>query len=814
MGQVYRISSGGDFLKEVAEILLSQRDLERYTVCLPNGRSCRILKNYLLNNEAIFLPKLVNISSFLSFDEMILPLVEFLKTEKQGISFGTLYELAESLSLLIKELILNKIEPEQLSMIIPENLQKYWNHTIAIIDAAMRAPKIKKNINLIREKLDVFLKSIKPEKLVAVDIEAGNYYAKLLMKNAYEHGIAVFDDMNFAELPNTIEYTEFNSIFDEGLGVALAIRKAVFEQKSVLVVSPDPDLTEIIKSELRRWNILADDSKGVPFSKTKDGLLVSLAIDVIEKGYDCVSVISFIKMNPLFLSITLKLELFFRQQKSVPPNFFTAFSLYQTEDKDLLTLVGKIAIIANDANEMKLLSEWLDVCCQLISLINRESVEKLREIVPQSFSDLSVKITLQEFCIFFRNYIGALPVRAVVSYTPNVVILGIIEAHLLNADQIIIASVNEESWFKSSEKNDFWMTQSMLRHFGIQSNEMKNEFRRKIFKELIHKKNVLVTRSILAGNVKRQKYRYLDKITENLNVIDAAWLQKTLLDVQKIHRSEKIKFSDPNPRLQLRPRNFWASDLDLLIDNPYVFYAKRILKLPEIGHINELKNIRGNYMHEVLEEFVKSSGNKKDVEELWRSAQKIFKTKWLTPFDLGVWFFQLDEIFSFIVRHMGDKNSYAEIRGDCSLKISADCEVTINCWADRIDMDENISIIDYKTGNCPTPKQVKDGKKIQLPVESIIAENDGFGLNKTTVGSLCFWKLGASMENNKIVFGGRVVKIANNQDEVRQLHEKILGVLRDLIHRYNVLGEAYKVNVRSSYNKPYMHLARVKEWTK
>jgi ATP-dependent helicase/nuclease subunit B len=352
----------------------------------------------------------------------------------------------------------------------------------------------------------------------------------------------------------------------------------------------------------------------------------------------------------------------------------------------------------------------------------------------------------------------------------------------------------------------------MLNHFGIYSNEMKNEFKKKIFLRLIHGRNVLITRSTLVKDGPRQKYRYFDKIAENLKITNATWLRELLFSLKKIDKLEKIDPPHPCPELKLRPINFWASDLDYLINNPYVFYAKKILRLPEINHINELKNIRGNYIHKVLEEFLKNSNDKKSFVQLRSFAQKILESKWLIPADLGIWFFQLDEIFSFILCNMEEKKYYTEVCGSCSLRISDDCEVKISAKADRIDVNGGISIIDYKTGSLPSREQVRNGKKIQLPIESIIATRGGFELPSREVEHLCFWKLGISREKNKITHGGKIINIADNKTQVDQLNEKTLGILKNLIHRYNILEEVYEVNIHSPYSESYMHLARVKEW--
>jgi ATP-dependent helicase/nuclease subunit B len=112
-----------------------------------------------------------------------------------------------------------------------------------------------------------------------------------------------------------------------------------------------------------------------------------------------------------------------------------------------------------------------------------------------------------------------------------------------------------------------------------------------------------------------------------------------------------------------------------------------------------------------------------------------------------------------------------------------------------------ISIIDYKSGQIPSAVQVRRGDKIQLPMEAIIAENGGFGLPETTVKGLYYIDL-KKME---------VVSMASTVEEVSSLAAIALERLEKLIYRYNVAGEAYKVNINSDY-KSYLHLARAKEY--
>jgi ATP-dependent helicase/nuclease subunit B len=285
-------------------------------------------------------------------------------------------------------------------------------------------------------------------------------------------------------------------------------------------------------------------------------------------------------------------------------------------------------------------------------------------------------------------------------------------------------------------------------------------------------------------------------------------LRQLIFSIRKSQEQKAMQFEAPNPGLHYRPRKLWASDVDLLINNPYAFYAKRILRLPELNDINNPKYVRGNYLHALLKSFVKHSPDKTDLAGLNYFAEKTLKNRWLRPFQLGLWFFRKEQIFAFVAAHLDNNCRYfAEVSGDFILQISPDYEAHICCRADRIDVnaDGGLSIVDYKTGTTPSSNKIERGLKMQLPIEGLIAKNDGFGLGYTSVERLIFWRFGG-------VNGGEEKIISANRAETEKLCEKTCDQLRKMINKYNVLGASYAVNVDALYDKVYLHLARIKEW--
>jgi ATP-dependent helicase/nuclease subunit B len=532
---------------------------------------------------------------------------------------------------------------------------------------------------------------------------------------------------------------------------------------------------------------------------------------MMANQYNMASILKVFRLSSKFAELSQRLELIWRRKFQTFQNWNEILQQCDEEATELKLAMQLIAIIMTNQLSQRTFAEWYAVCRELATVFYTESVVALDNISAEFLHEplLSLEITQKEFSVFFKNHVISQAIRNAYGYTSGVTILGALEAQLLEADRIIITSVNDEFWIKSSAGTDFGLTPPQLENYGIQSQRRKNKFLRTVFERFMCKKNVLVTRSTLVEGVKQQRYRCFDKLTKRLEIKEARWLKEILENVKKSSKVETIKLKNPNPEIELRPRHFWVTDLDLLISNPYAFYAKKILKLKliKILGIDDKKSLCGNYMHEVLAEFIRNSKGAFSLEELRQTAQKIQRERGLNPSALGLWFFRQSKIFSFIINSINNVSAqkhYAEIHGNCNLKITETYEAYISCIADRIDIDEHgdVSIIDYKSGATPEKKQVEKGKKIQLAVESLIAQNGGFGLKGKRVKSLSYWEL--TKQN--------IISVAKGKEEVEQLHIKILKVLRELIYRYNVSGEAYRITRGSPYEKAYLHLSRMKEW--
>ncbi len=901
MSKVYNVPLECHFFKELAQIVIQEKDIVK--IFLPNNRSCRAFKREISKFNCI-VPEIISISDVLNFPDISFHLLNFLRNNTFSIPFSTLFDLSSSLATLVRNLVFNKADYRQL--LIPEKFNESWKSTLLILDRVFENLEILSLKDQFELQMNRFFSSIAGEKIVVAGLLEENFYNKLLYSQALDTGFVVVSGLenksgeNFKKISRLLQNSndgwgkqndelslfdgfdifmstkcfkskncesrqiiELSSNSDEARVIALITRDMIEKNKSVLIVSPNLSLTQKIKIEMLKWNIIADDSSGIPLYCTHCGQIVSQIISVIENNFQNEDVLNLLKFNDFLKKEVLDLENFLRTKGNYPQNFFQTFELFfpkkkaddveiEFEDQEsTLNLfqdarIGKVATrpflvesdeknfsegdhseriisdldeknlgenvknLADFADELKNFAEfpesadfnfWLGYFSDFLGLIKDSVADEFSKILhPQELENIS----LSEFCVFLKNHFLNNSVRRNINYTPGVVILGILESQLADADLVIVCGANESFW-KSSDAADFWMSDSMLRQLGINTVDERNEFYACVWEKLISKPNVIVTRSIMENGEQTQGYSRLKNCELKQDVIYTGLIQRIKLP----SKFSPISFKSPSPKIDFRPTTFWVSDLDLLISNPYVYYAKKILRLKELTHVNSRKNLKGNLVHKIFDEFTKKQIRDKNLSMLQYLFKKICRENFINSESLGLWYFNVDSILMFFVENFNiNSKSFSEIEGHIDLDLSYEdknIQIIIASKADCLEMNSagNISIIDYKTGEIPSIKKVKNGEKIQLPVETLIAINNGFKLGKTTVETMSFWQMKAKEK--------RIVFVSKTQEESKKICKEVLEKVEALLREYLLVEIPYNINRDDKYNKIYMQLARVKE---
>ena len=792
-----------------------------------------------------------------------------------GNSIDILYSLAESIAEVVQNFILNDVDFSKIHFHLPENLQDYWSHYRTILDEVLKNPEVDQYIRSCKIKLQIFINSLTNDQVIAAGINVPNYYTLKFLKKILDSqkGIIVFQGLELKNSENyfatqkilqqlnasekhvanlieeisvacdfinfdknsefEIQSAEFNNLFQEASAISAAIQRSVSKKQSVIVISNDVLLTEKILSQLKNLNINLCDHQEKELSNS-NRILFSALLNLFENKFTTKDSLKFLKMFPKFRSYIEEMEFTLRKTESIYGNFSDAFKFW-TES------VGAIDDCKNFSKNCELsyrefcigveqlisfyserfqgiikytFSDWLNNCVHFLEIIDSELSLKFKEIiesVSKKFAHFHA-ITFDEFSALCKNYMINKYIKNFYVCDHNIIIANAQNAQLLDADLVVITGANTENW-NAAEDNDVWMTRQILYQFSRNFSHQNEEQMKCIFERFLQKKKVLITRAKVVGGEQQLPVKFLEKILNGKRVEEAEWLKKIVVYERIAQDPIRIQFAPPRPSVNLRPQNFSATGIKLLHDNPYNFYAKYILKLRELSQLNEIKNARGNFIHKVLEDFVKNSDDKNNLKKLIYTSQKILQKMHLNESDFGLWFFRLPRLLKFVTRNLdNNKKSFTEIDGKINFEIAPEKFVCLNSKADRIDVDEHgkIAIVDYKTGAVPSAKEVKNFDAPQLLIEGLIYLKNGFPIlimREKKVDSLSLWAL------NEPERGGEIKIISDDYREIESLTETTSNELKKMLIEYNLNGIAYVYNPKYKFDKSYAHLARKKEWS-
>ncbi len=162
----------------------------------------------------------------------------------------------------------------------------------------------------------------------------------------------------------------------------------------------------------------------------------------------------------------------------------------------------------------------------------------------------------------------------------------------------------------------------------------------------------------------------------------------------------------------------------------------------------------------------------------------------------------------------------AEIRGEIGIPLDNERTFILSARADRIEQraDGRFAILDYKTGQPPTGKQVRMGLSPQLTLEAAILREGGFEdiAADSSVAELAYVRL--SGNNPPGEHRTLELKIRNNDtpqppdeaaDYARRELEKLIRKFEDENQAYTSLNLSMWSNRYGAYDD----LARIKEWS-
>ena len=613
--------------------------------------------------------------------------------------------------------------------------------------------------------------------------------------------------------------TEAQSPEAEARAIALFLREALEDEgATAALITPDRDLAGRVAAELQRWDLVIDDSAGVPLTATLAGRLIQQSASLLGLGLDPLHLLTALGHPSCHLAGEFVQDLDLLLRKAPSHLDAETLGVLQPDWPDGGAL---LRFFQGGIRDAAALDVWVDRHLQLIDHLcpSLETwVGQAGETLAELFETLAAQSALlpdlmaHEYQALLMTLLSGETSRAAYGTHPRLAILGTLEARLLHVDAVALGGLNEGVWPKETDVGP-WMNRPTRATIGLPSPERKVGLAAHDMAQAFGAKRVMISRATRVDGTPTLPSRWVERLkalAKGWGTLDALLAEgKPYLDwaAQLDHppsldlpNRPAIKASQATPPLDVRPTQVWTTDVELLVTNPYGFYAKRILNLRGLDPRGaEPANLMwGNFIHKVLETWVRE--DVRTFAALECLAEHHLADLNLSDGDRAVWQVHLRHTLK---RFWAMNEPYLNDATDVEIKGSFQVgEVLLSGKADRLIRRQGVlHIIDYKTGSGASSPDQEKGKKPQLAILGLMGQAGGFPGAKPAEVHTAFFVLPRRI-----------------QDEGKATEEKpeILETVREGLE---ILFKAYQDPAQPYLSAPfgpptynnYAHLARERE---
>jgi ATP-dependent helicase/nuclease subunit B len=279
----------------------------------------------------------------------------------------------------------------------------------------------------------------------------------------------------------------------------------------------------------------------------------------------------------------------------------------------------------------------------------------------------------------------------------------------------------------------------------------------------------------------------------------------------------------PRPPRAARPTALSVTEIENWLRDPYTIYAKHILKLRELDAVDLPPGAadRGIVIHGALSEFTKTFAAALPADPaaaLIEIGARHFATLDDYPEARAFWWPRFQRIAHWFAgwetrRRALVKTVKAETSGQIEIPLG-ERVFTLRGRADRIEelAGGGHAILDYKTGQVPTEKQVRIGVSPQLTLEAAILRGGGFRdiAADASVTELVY----VALKGGEPAGEERRIEFKEGSADIHA--DRALAKLQAVAARFEDEQQPYLPLVLSMWKNrygTYDHLARVKEWS-
>jgi ATP-dependent helicase/nuclease subunit B len=451
------------------------------------------------------------------------------------------------------------------------------------------------------------------------------------------------------------------------------------------------------------------------------------------------------------------------------------------------------------------------------------------EEIALNAGDAGFAVAPADYADVFRAAISDRVVRARELKGARVRIYGLLEARLQSVDRVVLGGLVEGTW-PPEMRSDPWLSRPMRHALGLDLPERRMSLSAHDFAQALGAHDVILAYPTKLAGAPTVISRLVQRLAavageEHWNRARARGT-KYLAWARALDRPAEVKRIEkpaPKPPRAARPTALSVTDIENWLRDPYTIYAKHILKLRELDPIDLPPGAadRGIVIHAALSDFTKrfATGLPADpAGALIEIGAKHFEALEDYPEARAFWWPRFQRIARWFagwetIRRGSVAALTAELSGKIDIPLG-ERVFTLRARADRIERlaGGSYAILDYKTGQVPSEKQVRIGVSPQLTLEAAILRGGGFQNipARASVAELVYVSLKGGDP------AGEGVPIDFKDGDANVHADRALAKLKVVAERFEDEQQPYLPLVLSMWKSrygTYDHLARVKEWS-
>ena len=662
---------------------------------------------------------------------------------------------------------------------------------------------------------------------------------------------------------------------EEALAIALALRETVETPgATAALVTPDRQLARAVQTELDRWEVTVADSAGEPLTATPLAVLARLALVAAGPEAGAVDLLALMRHPLCRLGVDAEeraaavdaieiAALRGQRLKGGAAGLQAAVArahAHATSSRDPLPRrrIGEMAFAAaaEVARRLALALEtfaalWqAPVCLRHAAAAHRRLIDALTagesadtgeagRALARLFDNIAAAgadgpvLDPVDYRGIFDQMAGEAVVRSPRPAHPRIKIWGLLEARLLTADRVILGGLDEGIWPPEAQGDPF-LNRPMRLALGLAPPERRIGQSAHDLLMLMGGREVILTRAAKRGGSPAIASRFLRRLMafagEERGKALAARGAPYLRYARLLDRPAAVAAAPrPEPRVPpaLMPPRLSLTEVETLYRDPYVIFARRVLKLDPLDPVDPPLDARdrGTVIHDVLAAYVRAHAPAATAEAeaallaLGRDAFAGLAAE--DPEAVEFWWRRFAAFVPWFVGWDAERRALSaavlvETDGSLPLALAQGRRLTLSTRADRMERrrDGQLAILDYKTGTPPGVNEVLTGLNPQLTLTAALAARGAFPALPAGAGPT------AALLGYLRVAGprgeGLERSIVSKKEPLAEVIERQFAALVTHLDEYlnGLRGFAsHRRPRKSAYRSDYDHLARHLEWS-